>query len=62
MTSLNKLIPAPLLSTALLALWIALAREASAGQVLLGLVLALVVPVVTASLRPRKVRVSVSMC
>lgn len=57
MTFVKRLVPAPLLSAALLALWLVLAREASLGQVLLGLALALVVPVVTANLRPTQVRV-----
>lgn len=57
MTFVGRLVPAPLLSAALLALWLALSREASPGQILLGLALALVVPLVTASLRPTKARV-----
>jgi multicomponent K+:H+ antiporter subunit E len=56
-TFVKRIVPAPLLSAALLALWLALAREANLGQVLLGLALALVVPVVTAKLRPTPVRV-----
>jgi multicomponent K+:H+ antiporter subunit E len=56
-TFVKRLVPAPLLSAALLAVWLVLAREVSLGQVLLGLALALVVPVVTANLRPTKVRV-----
>jgi multicomponent K+:H+ antiporter subunit E len=56
-TLLKKLVPAPLTSAALLALWLALARAVSAGQVLLGLVLALVVPLLLSSLRPTRVRV-----
>jgi multicomponent K+:H+ antiporter subunit E len=56
-TFVKRLVPAPLLSAGLLALWLALAREAHLGQVLLGLALALVVPVVTAKLRPTPVRV-----
>ncbi len=57
MTFLNKLVPAPLLSAGLLALWLALARSTSVGQILLGLVLALSVPLVTTNLRPTQVRV-----
>ncbi|HKP57783.1 MAG TPA: Na+/H+ antiporter subunit E [Polyangiales bacterium] len=56
MTNLGKLIPAPLTSVALLALWLALARTASAGQLLLGIALALVVPLSTQGLRPTAVR------
>lgn len=57
MTFLRRLFPAPLASVALLALWLALARSTSAGQVLVGLALALGVPVLTANLRPTRVRV-----
>lgn len=57
MTYLAKIVPAPLTSAALLALWIALARSMSLGQVLLGLVLALLVPILTSNLRPTAVRV-----
>ena len=57
MTLLRRLVPAPLTSASLLALWIVLARSVTAGQVLLGLVLAIVVPILTSSLRPTRVRV-----
>lgn len=57
MTLLRRLVPAPLLSAALLALWLALARSTSAGQLLLGLALALAVPRLTAKLRLAAVRV-----
>ena len=57
MTFLKKLAPAPLSSVALLALWLALARSTSVGQVLVGLGLALALPIVTSNLRPTKVRV-----
>lgn len=57
MTHLEKLVPAPLTSAALLALWVVLARSVSPGQVLLGLLLALIVPVLTSSFRPRATRV-----
>ena len=53
----RKLVPAPLSSAALLALWLALAREATLGQFLLGLALAVAVPILTASLRPTPVRI-----
>jgi multicomponent K+:H+ antiporter subunit E len=56
-TVLKRLVPAPLLSAALLALWLVLAREANVAQIALGLVIALVVPRLTANLRPTKVRV-----
>ena len=57
MTFLKKLAPAPLSSVALLVLWLALARSTSLGQVLVGLGLALAVPILTSNLRPTKVRV-----
>ena len=53
MTFLAKLAPAPLLSASLFALWLALARSTSPGQILVGLVLALAVPRLTSRLRPR---------
>jgi multicomponent K+:H+ antiporter subunit E len=56
-TILERLVPAPLSSAALLALWLALARSTTTGQVLLGLALALAVPILTARLRPTRVRV-----
>lgn len=57
MTNLAKLLPSPLTSAALFALWLALARSTGAGQVLLGLLLALAVPILTSNLRPSRVRV-----
>lgn len=57
MTLSSRLLPAPLLSCALLTLWLLLARGAGAGQVLIGLALGLGVPLMTAKLRPSAVRV-----
>lgn len=57
MDSLKRLLPAPLSSAALLALWLALSREVNLGQLLLGVALALLVPFVVANLRPTAVRV-----
>jgi multicomponent K+:H+ antiporter subunit E len=54
---LRKLAPAPLSSAALLVLWLALARSTSLGQVLVGLALALAVPILTSKLRITNVRV-----
>jgi multicomponent K+:H+ antiporter subunit E len=51
-TAFKRLVPAPLLSAALLGLWLALARGVAPGQVVLGLALALLVPRLTANLRP----------
>jgi multicomponent K+:H+ antiporter subunit E len=56
-TFLGKLVPAPLTSLALFALWSVLARSTSAGQLLLGIGLALWVPLLTAKLRATTVRV-----
>jgi multicomponent K+:H+ antiporter subunit E len=53
----RRLVAAPLQSAALFALWLALAREVSVGQLLLGLVLALAVPLLTTNLRLSGVRV-----
>ena len=57
MTYFKKLAPAPLTSVALFALWIVLARAVTAGQVVLGLCLAVVIPLLTRGLRPTTVRV-----
>ncbi len=57
MSTLAKILPAPLTSAALWAMWIVLARSTSAGQVLLGFVLGLVIPILTSNLRPNVVRV-----
>jgi len=53
----QRLAPAPLLSAALVALWITLAREVSPGNVLLGLGLGLAVPHMIRRLRLSNVRV-----
>ena len=52
-----KLLPAPLTSASLFAMWILLARSSSLGNLLIALVLALVVPYLTRNLRPTRVRV-----
>lgn len=57
MTFLEKVFPAPLTSASVLAIWLLLARSSSPGQILLGLVLAVVVPLLTRKLRPTRVRV-----
>lgn len=57
MTIVKRIIPAPLLSLALLALWLLLNRSVSAGHIVLGGVLALAIPLLTAGLRPLPVRV-----
>ena len=53
----KRIVPAPLWSVGLLALWLVLARSASPGHLVLGLALALVVPPITATLRARPARV-----
>lgn len=53
-----RLLPAPLLSLGLWALWLLLNHSLDIGQVALGAVLAWVIPVVTRGLRPLPVRVS----
>ena len=57
MRALNRIVPAPFLSAALLALWLFVASSMSAGQVVLGLVLALLLPLLTTKVRPSMVRV-----
>ncbi|URI09194.1 Na+/H+ antiporter subunit E [Aquincola tertiaricarbonis] len=54
---MRRLLPAPLLSALLLLLWLLLADSASLGQWLLGAVVALGAPLLTASLRPGRVKV-----
>ena len=54
---LRRLVPAPLLSLALLGLWLLLNRSLSAGHLVLGSVLALAIPLLTAGLRPLPVRI-----
>jgi len=50
--SLRRIVPLPGLSIALLAIWLVLARSVSAGQIALGLVIALAVPVLVSNLWP----------
>ena len=53
---MRRLFPAPLLSLALIALWLVLNNPYSLGQWLMALVLGFVVPLLTQSLRPTPVR------
>jgi multicomponent K+:H+ antiporter subunit E len=53
---MRRLIPYPVLSVALLLLWILLMQSLSAGTLVLGAALALFWPAVTARLRPAPVR------
>lgn len=57
MRLLRTLIPAPLVSVSLLIGWLVLARSATAGQFVLGLVLALGIPLVLSNLRVKGTRV-----
>jgi multicomponent K+:H+ antiporter subunit E len=54
---LSRLFPAPLLSLALMVLWLLLARSASPGQCLIALALGLLLPAWLAPLRPMRVRI-----
>lgn len=54
---MKRVLPAPLLSLALLALWLLLNRSVSAGHLMLGTALALAIPLLTAGLRPLPVRI-----
>ncbi|MDD2546519.1 MAG: Na+/H+ antiporter subunit E [Burkholderiaceae bacterium] len=53
---MKRWLPAPLLSLALLAVWLLLNRSFSLGQILFGTLLALAIPWLTAGLRPQPVR------
>jgi len=52
MSLLRRIVPLPGLSIALLAIWLVLARSVSAGQVALGLVVALLIPALVWKLWP----------
>jgi multicomponent K+:H+ antiporter subunit E len=52
MSRFSKLLPMPLMSVALFAIWLGLVRSTSVGQVLLGILLAVVAPILAAPLRP----------
>lgn len=54
---MNRLLPHPLLSAILLVIWLLLANELSAGQILLGSVLGWAVPLYTARFWPEQVLV-----
>ena len=51
-----KLLPAPLLSLSLLALWVMLQGAVDPGTVMLGALVAIMVPLMTQTLRPTRVR------
>jgi len=52
----SRLFPAPLLSLALMALWLLLARSVSLGQCLIALALGLTIPYWLTPLRPARIR------
>lgn len=54
---MKRLLPTPLLSLALFALWLLLNRSLGLAHVLLALLLALLIPLLTRGLRPRPVRI-----
>ncbi|MBS0401025.1 MAG: Na+/H+ antiporter subunit E [Proteobacteria bacterium] len=54
---MKRLFPAPLLSAALMAMWLVLNASLAAGDVLLAVLLGLVVPALLAPLRPARPRI-----
>lgn len=54
---MKRLLPTPLLSLALLCLWLLLNQSLSLGNLLLAMILAIAIPVLTAGLRPLPVRI-----
>ena len=54
---MKRLVPAPLISLSILALWLVLNGARSPGHWLIGTVLAFAVPLATASLRPTPARI-----
>ncbi len=54
---IRRLFPAPLLSVVLFILWLLLNHSVSAGQMVLGCLVAIVIPVLTSGLRPLPVRI-----
>lgn len=53
---MKRWLPAPLLSASLFALWLLLNQSISPGDLLLGFIVAVVAPLLTAPLRPQHVR------
>jgi multicomponent K+:H+ antiporter subunit E len=54
---IRRVFPAPLLSVVLFIVWLLLNQSVSAGQLLMALAVAILVPMLTAGLRPRPARV-----
>lgn len=57
MTSFRRLVPAPLLSAALLAMWVALSRAAGPSEIVSGIALGVGLPLLTSRLRPTAIHV-----
>ena len=54
---MKRLFPAPLLSVFLFIVWLALNRSTSAGQMILGALFGIFIPMLTQGLRPRRVSI-----
>lgn len=54
---ITRILPWPLMSAFLLAMWLLLNQTVALGHVVLGAVLAVVLPLITSSLRPARARV-----
>ena len=54
---MKRLLPAPLLSIVLCVMWLVLNRSISPGQIILGVVFGLLIPMMTQGLRPSRVRI-----
>lgn len=54
---MKRLFPAPLLSVLLCLVWLLLNRSASPGQIILGVLLGWLIPMLTQGLRPRSVSI-----
>ncbi len=54
---LNKLLPHPILSLILWLIWLLLNNTVAAGHIVLGLIFAILIPLLTASFQPEKVRI-----
>ncbi|WP_430469287.1 Na+/H+ antiporter subunit E [Thalassospira lucentensis] len=61
---MKRYLPHPLLSLALLVVWVLLANEVSAGAVVFGAILAVIIPLITASFWPArpKIRNAYAIC
>ena len=58
---MNKLFPHPILTGVLLIIWLLLNNTMAAGHILLGAILAIIIPLLTASFWPEKVRIASPM-